>query len=177
MIKATNDATQWLLEGGWKNVLVEVNNETNVAAYDHAILKPERIHELINQVKQVTLNDRRLLVGTSYGGGAIPRPNVVKSSDFLLLHGNGVTDPNRITEMIKQTRSVEGYRPMPILFNEDDHENFDQPQNNFAAAVAEHVSWGWFDYRRKGGAFSEGYQSPPVDWGSTRRANERSSII
>jgi hypothetical protein len=54
---------------------------------------------------------------------------------------------------------------MPILFNEDDHENFDQPQNNFASAVAAHVSWGWFDYRRKGERLNEGYQSPPVNWG------------
>jgi len=165
VIKATDEATKWLLESGWKNVLVELNNETNVKAYDHEILKPERIDELIQRVKTTERNGARLLVGTSYGGGAIPKEKVVRSSDFLLLHGNGVKEPTRITEMIKQTRDVEGYRPMPILFNEDDHENFDQPQNNFAAAVAEHVSWGWFDYRRKGEDFSEGYQSPPVNWG------------
>ena len=106
-----------------------------------------------------------LLVGTSYGGGAIPMENVVRSSDFLLLHGNGVKNPARITEMIQQTRAVPGYKPMPILFNEDDHENFDKPANNFAAAIAGHVSWGWFDYRRKGEALEEGYQSPPVNWG------------
>ncbi len=44
-------------------------------------------------------------------------------------------------------------------------EDFDSPTNNFAAALAEHVSWGWFDYRRKGEALDEGYQSPPVNWG------------
>ena len=66
--------------------------------------------------------------------------------------------------MIKQTRAVPGYRAMPIVFNEDDHEAFDQANNNFAAAIAEHVSWGWFDYRRKGEAATDGYQSPPVDW-------------
>jgi hypothetical protein len=66
--------------------------------------------------------------------------------------------------MVTQTRAVPGYRPMPILFNEDDHENFDQPANNFGAALAAHVSWGWFDYRRKGEGFHEGYQSPPVNW-------------
>ncbi|MGV3485050.1 MAG: hypothetical protein ACO1RT_11595 [Planctomycetaceae bacterium] len=162
---ATDRATNWLLEGGWRNVIVEVNNETNVAAYDHEILKPARVHELIDRVKQTQRDGRRLLVGTSYGGGAIPKENVVRSSDFLLLHGNGVTDPARITEMVKQTRAVAGYRTMPILFNEDDHQRFDEPNNNFSAAVAEHVSWGWFDYRRKGEPIGDGYQSPPVDWG------------
>ena len=106
-----------------------------------------------------------LLVGTSYGGGTLPKENVVRASDFLLLHGNGVKDPKRITEMVRQTRAVAGYRPMPIVFNEDDHENFDQPTNNFSAAIATHASWGWFDYRRKGEAMEEGFQSPPVNWG------------
>jgi hypothetical protein len=82
-----------------------------------------------------------------------------------LLHGNGVQDPKRITEMVILTRAVPGYRPMPIVFNEDDHENFDRPSNNFTAALAEHVSWGWFDFRRKGEGMDEGYQSPPVNWG------------
>ncbi len=165
VLRATDEATKWLLTGGWRNVLVEVNNETDVKAYDHEILKPERVHELIDRVRKMERDGRRLLVGTSYSGGAVPKENVVRVSDFLLLHGNGAKDPARITEMIKQTRAVPGYRAMPILFNEDDHEDFDQPQNNYAAAIAEHVSWGWFDYRRKGEALEEGYQSPPVNWG------------
>jgi hypothetical protein len=167
VIEATDRATRWLLDGGWRNVIVEVNNETNVAAYDHEILKPKRIHELIERVKGIQRDGRRLLVGTSYGGGAIPLENVVRSSDFLLIHGNGVSDPAKITEMIRKTRAVPGYRPMPILFNEDDHENFDQPNNNFVASIKDHVSWGWFDYRRKEESWNEGYQSPPVQWGIT----------
>ena len=165
VIRATDEATKWLLDGGWRNVLVEVNNETNVKAYDHEILRPARIHELIERVRKTEKDGRRLLVGTSYGGGAIPKENVVRVSDFLLLHGNGVKEPARITQMVKQTRAVPGYKPMPILFNEDDHENFDQPENNFASAVREHVSWGWFDFRRTGEPLEEGYQSPPVNWG------------
>lgn len=165
VVRATDAATRWLQEGGWRNVLVEVNNETNVKAYDHEILRPNRVHELILRVKRTEREGRRLLVGTSYGGGAIPQENVVRASDFLLLHGNGVKDPARITGMIRQARAVPGFKPMPILFNEDDHESFDQPANNFAAAVADHVSWGWFDYRRKGEELTEGYQSPPVNWG------------
>jgi hypothetical protein len=116
-------------------------------------------------VKGRTRNGRRLLVGTSYGGGFIPLSNVVKSSDFLLLHGNGVEDPQHITEMVQQTRQVEGYRPMPILFNEDDHFAFERPVNNFVFAVREHASWGYFDYRMKDEGYDEGFQSVPVNWG------------
>ena len=40
------------------------------------------------------------------------------------MHGNGVKDPNRISEMVRQARAVPGYTPKPILFNEDDHFQF-----------------------------------------------------
>ncbi|MEX2186786.1 MAG: cellulase family glycosylhydrolase [Pirellulales bacterium] len=160
------DATvDWLIEKKYTNVVIEINNECNVNAYDHAILKPDRVHELIERAEKRSVDKKhRLLVGTSYGGGATPRPNVVKSSDFLLLHGNGVKDPRRIAEMVRQTRKVEGYRPMPIVFNEDDHFDFDSKANNFTAAIGEFASWGYFDYRMKGEGFDDGYQSVPVNW-------------
>ena len=62
-------------------------------------------------------------------------------------------------------RAVPDYRPMPVLFNGDDHENFDRSPNHFTAALSDHASRGWFDHRRKGEGPGEGYQSPPVNWG------------
>jgi hypothetical protein len=162
--RATDNAIDWLFDKGYRNILIEVNNECNVR-YDHDILKPERVHELIDRVKKKTRNGRRFLVSTSYGGGTIPKENVVRASDFLLLHGNGVNEPQRMAEMIRQTRQVPGYRPMPIVVNEDDHYDFDKPLNNFTAAVGEYASWGFFDFRRSGEGFDEGYQSVPVNWG------------
>lgn len=164
VIRAADNATKWIFDRGYRNVLVEINNESNVR-YDHAILKPERVHELIQRTKKMTRDSRYLLVGASYGGGTIPKENVARASDFLLLHGNGVSDPNKISEMVRKTRAVPGYRPMPILFNEDDHFDFDKPQNNFTAAVSEYASWGYFDFRMKDEDFNEGYQSVPVNWG------------
>lgn len=165
ILRATDNATKWLLDGGWRNVLVEVDNECNVAAYDHDILKPARVHELITRVRKTERDGRHLLAGTSYGGGGIPGENVVRVSDFLLLHGNGVKQPARITEMVAQTRAVPGYTPKPILFNEDDHFDFDKPSNNFTAALAAGASWGYFDFRMKAETFDDGYQSVPVNWG------------
>jgi hypothetical protein len=163
--RGVDNALDWLFDQGYCNVLIEVNNECNVR-YDHDILKPQRVHELIERIQKRTRDGRRFLVGTSYGGGVIPKDNVVRASDFLLLHGNGVKDPARIAQMVRQTRQVPGYRPMPILFNEDDHFDFDQPQNNFVAAIGEYASWGFFDFRMKGDRFDDGYQSVPVNWGA-----------
>ncbi len=164
VIRAVDAATQWLLDRGDRHVLVEVNNECNVR-YDHAILKPQRVHELILRVKSRQRDGRRLLVSTSFGGGAIPTTNVVAVADFLLLHGNGIGDPARIASMIRQTRKVPGFTPKPLVFNEDDHFDFDKPANNFIAAVGSHASWGYFDYRMKDEKFDDGYQSVPVNWG------------
>jgi hypothetical protein len=156
-------AVRWILERGYRNVLLEIANECDGRAYDHEILKAPRVHELIERAKGIRVDGRRLLTGVSFGGNAIPTPNVVNASDFLLIHGNGVKEPGRIAEMVRQTRAVEGYRPMPILFNEDDHFDFDRPSNNMAAAIGEYASWGYFDPGKSD--YSDGYQCPPVNWG------------
>jgi hypothetical protein len=160
--RGVEDATHWLLNKGYRNVLVEVNNECNVKSYDHEILKPQRVHELINLTKSITLGGNRLLVGTSYGGGTIPTPNVVGASDFILMHGNGVSDPVGIGHMVEKALQLAGYRPMPVLFNEDDHFDFDKPLNNMVAAVKAYASWGYFDPGTSN--YQDGYQCPPINW-------------
>jgi len=162
VIRAVDNVVDWIHDEGFRNVLIEVNNECNVKKYEHEILQPHRVHELIERVKDNTRNGKRLLAGTSYGGGKVPLENVVRVSDYLLLHGNGVTDPNRISEMVEQTRQVPGYRPMPILFNEDDHYDFEEPENNFIAAVSKGASWGIMDIGESN--YVDGFQCPPVNW-------------
>jgi hypothetical protein len=162
VIRALDNAVDWVLGRDYRHVLIEVNNECDVL-YEHPILQPERVHELIKRVKARMCQGRRLLVSASYGGGTIPHENVVRSADFLLIHGNGVDDPEGIAEMVRQTRRVPGYRPMPILFNEDPHYDFDRQRNNLLAAVGEYCSWGYLDKGRNN--YVDGYQSPPVNWG------------
>ncbi|MDH7569737.1 MAG: hypothetical protein QHJ73_09140, partial [Armatimonadota bacterium] len=77
--RALDNAVDWVLDQGYRNVLLEVNNECNVR-YDHPVLQPERVHELIERAKARTRGGRRLLVSTSYGGGTVPRENVVRTA-------------------------------------------------------------------------------------------------
>jgi hypothetical protein len=170
VIRGVENATDWLLAKGYANVLVEIDNECNVDRYEHAILRPARVHELIERVKKrsegkVKSPAGRLLVSTSMGGGAIPPENVAAAGDFLLVHGNGVGEPDRIRQMVDRCRALKSYRGQPILFNEDDHFAFDKPDNNMIAAASKYASWGYFDYRMKGEGFDEGYQSVPTNWG------------
>jgi len=164
ILTGIRNTVEWVIRNGYTNVIIEINNECDLFKI-HPILRADRVHEAIKYAKSIKVTGKRLLVGTSYSGGAIPSPAVVKASDFILLHGNGVNRPERITEMVRQTRQIEGYTPKPILFNEDDHYDFDQPMNNFVAATGMRASWGLFDYRKSGEPFEEGYQSVPADWG------------
>jgi hypothetical protein len=171
VLRATDEATRWVLDRGYRNVVVEVANECDNEAYDQPALRADRVHELMRRIKGHDRDGRRLLVSVSYNGGSIPGPAVLREADFVLLHGNGVEDAAGITDMVARTRRTDGYRPMPIVFNEDDHYGFDEASSNMAAAVRAYASWGFFDFRRKGEAFREGFQSVPVDWtiGSERK--------
>ena len=162
---AVINVVDWLFEKNYRNVLIEVDNECDIKSYDHEILKPGRVHELIDLVKNRTRNGYRFLVSTSYGGGTIPGPDVVRSADFILIHGNGVSVPDTIASMIRKTRNVDGFKVKPIIINEDDHFDFDKEKNNFVVAISNYASWGFFDYRMKDEPFECGYQSVPVDWG------------
>jgi hypothetical protein len=170
VVRALDAAVDWLLAEGYTNVLVEIANEVDVPRYRWDIVKPPRVHELIERVRQRSAGKLptpagRLLASTSMGGGTIPPASIVAASDFLLLHGNGVGRPDGIREMVDRCRGLPAYTGQPILFNEDDHFDFDRPDNNMIAAVSRRAGWGYFDYRMAGEGFQEGYQSVPADWG------------
>ena len=163
--RGVREATTWLMKKGYRNLLIEIANESDNRSYQQPLIQAPRVHELVELAQSITADGRRYPVSVSFNGGSIPPPKVVAAADFLLLHGNGVHDPAGIGKMVQTTRKVEGYTPKPIVFNEDDHFDFDKPANNFLAALAEYASWGYFDFRMKGEGFAEGYQSVPVDWG------------
>jgi hypothetical protein len=162
IIAAVDNTVDWIQTNGFTNVIIEVANESDNRSYQQDIISKERIHELILHIKKKA---PELLVSTSFNGGSIPPDKVVEVSDYILIHGNGVHEPARITEMVEIVRSLPSYRPMPIVFNEDDHFDFDKPVNNFVNATKAYASWGYFDFRMKDEGFDEGYQSVPVNWG------------
>ncbi len=166
VINATDNLVNWLFEKGYRNVIIEIANECNAPSYNHAIIFPDRITELIDRVKNNQQKGYRFLVSTSFGGCFVPTSNVVKASDFLLIHGNDAKSPKQIQVLIDSTKKVAGYRKMPIVNNEDDHFDFEKDTNNFVVSIKNYVSWGYFDFRFNGETdYKEGYQSVPVDWG------------
>lgn len=164
VIRAVTEATEWLVAKGYRNVLVEIANECDNAKYDHAIIQPKRVGELIALAQKIG-KPIDLKVGVSHNGGRVPSQELIAASDFVLLHGNGVAEPSRIGAMVEQVRRSPAYRPKPILFNEDDHFDFDQEENNFQVALAHRASWGYFDPGKSN--YVDGYQCPPVNWSAS----------
>jgi len=170
VLRATDAATDWLLAQGYTNVLVETANECDIR-YSHPVILAPRNQELVRRVQErsagkVASPAGRLLVGVSMSGGKLPTPAIVEASDFLLLHGNGVHEPDRLRRLIDDARAMPAYRGQPVVVNEDDHFTFDESDNNFLAALDRYAGWGYFDFRKPGEVFEEGYQSVPTDWGT-----------
>lgn len=170
--QAVRNAVEWVLEKGYTNVVIEINNECSVRAYDHDILKCDRVHELINLAKQTEVDGRNLYVSTSLAGGHVPTDNIVEAADYILIHGNGVHDHRRIAAISDEVRRKEVFTTMPLVNNEDDipwrnpGQGWGEEGNNFVTSVKSYTSWGYFDFRlpEERHDYNLGFQSIPVNW-------------
>jgi hypothetical protein len=140
-----------------RNVLIEINNETNPRSYKHHILQPDGALDAVLLAQQTV--ERQIPVSMSWSGGIMPRGSrgdaALRSVDYVMFHTNGQT-PEEVHQTIAAMRKWTGYE-RPLIINEDGVSTF-----NLHAAVAEHVGWGFYDNGL--GNYRDGYQNPPVNW-------------
>ncbi len=164
--RGTINASRWLLETGLENILIEINNESDVPLYVHDILKPPRVHELIDLARGEEKDGRRLIVSTSFTGGSfhgsiakgIPTEAALELSDYALVHTNrhDTLGTRQVVEGVRQMAAYKA-RPMPVVINEDSIS-----VANLFAAVEVYAPWGYYDQGDNN--YRDGYQSPPVNW-------------
>ena len=182
--RAADQALAFLEDTGRGNILVELANEVDVVA-DHtpyAMFAPARVHAMIDRLRAAHPG---LLYATSGGGAVVetgrgmPSGELVATSDYVLLHGNG-TRPPGLAAAIQAARAMPAYErdPKPILINEDS-----PAVPNLDVAWRNGASWGYYDQGFEGqgddpyypytksprvnkGAFQalSGFQTPPVNW-------------
>jgi hypothetical protein len=173
--KATFLTTKWILEKGFRNVLIDINNEVQEGP---GILESKQIHELVEIVQSENKNGFRLLVGTSiHPRNPTPEGKWSDMVDFFLPHGND-SPGEKLRYEIRNLKMTKSYtqNPRPILINEDSID-----VNNLDIAVDEGASWGFYsqgfgsEYRDFRWDWSlhpreinfehlSGYQTPPVNW-------------
>ena len=151
---AVDNITDWLVAGGYTNVLVETANECNAGFQTYLDCPNEA-----NVIKQVQeRSGGRLKAAVSYTGGGHPSDDVVAQEDFVLLHGNGI-DGTQLQALIGDVNGSAAYKahPKPIVVNEDS-----TSIDNMDASVSAGVSWGYLDTGLNN--YSDGFQRPPVNW-------------
>jgi len=139
--RVTAAVTDWLLETGYRNILVDVMNEVSDHWARYPVLGTGGVHQLIEIVQQTTRDGRRLIVGSSTpGGDRLPVGRWAELEDLHMPHGNGCT-PEELRAKLRALKETEAYkrRLRPILINEDSIF-----VENLEAAVSESCSWGFY---------------------------------
>jgi hypothetical protein len=166
--RAVTELVNWLHDKKYRNVLLEIDNETqaDLKHYDHEILLMQRVHELIVLAKSIERNGFRYNVSVSFAAQTVPTENVIKVADFVLFHCNALRKTEDYENHIAKVKKAVGGRKLPIVINEDDNHDFEADNSHFNIALKNHISWGFFDYRKKGDSdLKNGFQTIPVDWG------------
>jgi hypothetical protein len=140
-----------------RNILIEINNETNPRGYKHHILQPDGAYDAVVLAQQTV--ERQIPVSMSWSGGIMPRGSrgdaALRAVDYVMFHTNGKT-PEEVHEMIQAMHRWTGYE-RPTIINEDGVSTF-----NLHAAVQEHVGWGYYDNGLNN--YRDGFQALPTNW-------------
>ena len=160
ILAAIDNGVDFICERGYRNVLIEIANETMEGHYHHPILKPGRTAELISRARKRGLekHDRKLFVSTSEAAmmktsESFMKDNqwtteevdrVFQAADFILLHGGDNIETGRVGDSSVVVEKIEYFNsqpwftdsPKPIIFNESDGEQA------FDAVVGRGASFG-----------------------------------
>jgi len=149
---AVLNATLWIKERGYTNILVEIANEQAHKGYDHKIIQdPQGCESLIRLAKKT--HPGLLVSASGMGNGRIAN-EVASASDFLLPHFNTTPTP-RIAQMAVKL----GKQSKAIVCNEDDKVGIDAVAA-VNTAVTSLCSWGYMNAKKN--------QYYPFEWDGTK---------
>ncbi len=175
--QAVHNVSAWIVEKGFRNVLIEIANENSNDPKWREVLRADYVHELFDIVHSYRYSDGSpLLVSTSllnHTDWSLPRNK--DKADFVLIHLNGksVEEGKRI---IADVHRYVDYKK-PVMVNEDagtadggpgvidgiTYVGWAYPPaiEKFDAAVLCHAGWGYYGQYFK--------QSMPNNWEIYRR--------
>jgi hypothetical protein len=181
--KAARNALSFLSDTGYRNILIEIANETNIGYFDDPIFEPENAIHMIRTLREEypDFHYSTSLVGMEPDSlDWLPTDEMMATCDYLLIHGN-----NHTLEQLG--RAIDGVlvnpemkrNPKPVIINEDS-----PGLPNMEVAWRRYVSWGYYDQGNNGektlhplwvdpkprpreDKYKElsGFQTPPINWG------------
>lgn len=156
-MEAVRQASLFLKNLPHRNILIEINNETNARMYQHPVMQPDGIIDAILLAQKSV--QYQIPVSMSWISGVMPRGSrgdaALRAVDYVMFHTNTKT-PQGVHDEIQTMRRWTGY-DRPMMINEDGVSTF-----NLQAAIDEHVGWGFYDQGLND--YRDGFQTPPVNW-------------
>lgn len=156
--RAVENATDYLLRTGHKNIIVDLRNEIREG---DGLMGSRRIHELLAVVRDTSLGGRRLYVGVStHPDNYLPQGPWPEYVDLFMPHGND-SPPDKWRAELRNLKTSPAFvaKPRPICCNEDSID-----VANLDVSLEEGVSWGYYD---------QGYGATGThgrhDWGAKPR--------
>ena len=118
---AARNATDWLIEKKFRNVIIDVANEWDLQGdtWDNGEYIPQNIGGLVERIRerfQAKRADFTLPIGASTAGRMAYPASLAQVCDLVLLHGNHRT-PAEKSERLQPFKNLEA----PVLMNEDDN--------------------------------------------------------
>jgi hypothetical protein len=159
VIKATQEATQFLRDLPNDNILVEVANEVTLTNYKHSALQPSGIHERIDQIHSIWPG---ALVSVSMSSGGNYPSAVAQRIDWSSMHANSITSTTELVGKINNLKKL-GH---PVVVTEDGWHGLPmEPAINAGAGWGLYVQGCEFENNYEGSArYRDGFQSPPINW-------------
>jgi len=162
VIRGVKATTNWVIDKGYTNVMIETVNETDSKDYQLPILGAKRAHELVAIVQQVSRDRGHPLYASVSFVSIVPTDEVISVSDYVLIHGN-CGGPDWVEELINKVKESPAYKGQPIVNNEDPKYDLDQEDNNMVRSIKNGCSWGYLDIGINN--YADGFQRVPVQWG------------
>ncbi|WP_255953555.1 hypothetical protein [Streptomyces odontomachi] len=148
--RAVTNATDWLIEHDYRNVIIEIANEYNDDdSYDHEIIHSDKGMAELIRLAQSRFDDAdfRLAVSASrFGDGSWPDGAVADAADLALLHCNGL-DAEDCADAAAEHQQEHDY---PVVVNETNNtegsytdETLDEDEAALDRLTATGASWGF----------------------------------
>lgn len=155
LVNAVRTSCKALADMAYSNMIIEVANEYDVGNFSkHPVICSSDGMATIIQIAKESCG-YKYAVGSSAGGGVV-HAEVVKASDVILVHGNGLRR-EELSRFIKSIREIDPTKP--IVINED------SPMvSQMTVSVNTHSSWGYYNNFTK--------QEISCDWSITRGEDE-----
>lgn len=149
VVSAVGQAADFLKNGGYTNVFIDLANEYNISPWNpRPIIKNADSIQMLMDIARKESGG--IPVGCSGGGGMYDR-EVIDCSDIALVHGNGLSR-GEYYDFICRLKEMSPDKP--VICNEDS-----PCFSRLEIAKETHTSWGHYDNFTK--------QEPPCDWGVT----------